>query len=109
MTECILYIYKSLERKKAEKYLENITILKKYKSVENWLNDPNNRKERLYYLASWNYFIGQYEKQSIIWSYERMLKLQVFFVKVCQHVLLEGLFLEEEKYYLAALENIRLP
>ena len=38
-----------------------------------------------------------------------MLKLRkVFFVKVCQHVLLEGLFLEEEKYYLAALEKYQI-
>jgi len=113
LTECILYIYKSLgKEKKAEKYLENTYnyIKKKYKSVENWLNDPNNRKERLYYLASWNYFIGQYEKaKHYLELMKECLNCERCSLSKCANMyFLEGLFLEEEKYYLAALEKYQI-
>lgn len=113
LIESILYVLKSLgKEKKGEKYLNLIYdyIRKKYGSVESWLNNPNERKERLYYLASWNYYIAQYEKTKY---YMKLMKENATcegctYPKCHQVYFLEGMLLEREEDYLSALNKYRI-
>lgn len=61
----LLFVLRKLGKtKQSIQYFDEIHsyIQKEYGSVETWLSNPGRRKIRLYYVAVWNFCIGQYER-----------------------------------------------
>jgi len=97
------------KEKKGVRYVEEIDNLYKrwYGSIETWLNNPEYRKIRLYYVADWNYNIGQYEKAQhyIDLMKETLNCAQCTYCSCYEYLELEGMMLELKKDYLGALEK----
>jgi len=113
LTECILYVLKILGKEKlAKKYFEKTLdyINRKFNSLDSWLNNPNERKERLYYMASWHLSLGEYEKaKEYVEQMKKCLSCQrCSFLKCAKLYFIEGLFLEAEQDYHSALEKYQI-
>lgn len=111
--DALLHIIISLKElgkeKKGIRYLSKLLRLYKmsYGSVEDYLNNLEYRKIRLYYMAVSYYSVGQYEKAQ---HYMKLMKesMNCAYCSYCtchEYLELEGMMLELKKDYKMALEK----
>lgn len=106
--EAIAHSYSALgDTVKTKKYVKDLLNYHKgfCGSIENWLNNMSYRKIRLFKIASWKLLVGERQEAE---KYQALM-LESYFCRTCdyakcaEYLVLEGLFMEDDRKYKEAL------